>query len=128
MNSISCNTNRIGGGIYYALILSLGFSLKLAVAINSSLKASYFVASPYDLDNQFSMNSLSRLEAGAGINIVTSLATIYTQVIPAAGIILDRKSELILESKKSTNTECLEAIVGMWVIGRSRVPPTWSPY
>ena len=72
--------------------------------------------SPYDPDSLFSMSSLSRLEEGAGIKIVSSLAKIPTQqLLSTTGISL----------KAVTEGASIEVTVGQWESGNSQHPPTW---
>ena len=69
--------------------------------------------SPYDPDSLFSMSSLSRLEEGAGIKIVSSLVQIpIQQLLSTTGIPL-------------TENASIEVIVGQWESGNSQHLPTW---
>ena len=69
--------------------------------------------SPYDPDSLFSMSSLSRLEEGAGIKIVSSLAEIPTQrLLSTTGIHL-------------LPVASVEVIVRHWETGNSKHRPTW---
>ena len=70
--------------------------------------------SPYDSDSRFSMNSLSRLEEGAGIKIVTSLAEIPAQLAAVLGVRL-----MTVEEKQ------VEIVIGKWESGQSQHPITW---
>ena len=67
--------------------------------------------SPYDPDSRFNMNSLSRLEEGVGIKIVTSLAEIPTQLAAVLGM-KGREQEV-------------EIVIGKWESGQSQHPITW---
>ena len=70
--------------------------------------------SPYDPDSRFSMNSLSRLEGGAGIKIVTSLAEIPAQLAAVLGVRLMAGEE-----------QEVEIVIGKWESGQSQHPITW---
>ena len=70
--------------------------------------------SPYDPDSRFSMNSLSRLEEGAGIKIVTSLADIPAQLAAVLGVSLMTGEE-----------QQMEIVIGKWESGQSQHPITW---
>ena len=70
--------------------------------------------SPYDPDSRFSMNSLSRLEEGAGIKIVTSLAEIPAQLAAVLGV------RLMAGEKQQ-----VEVVIGKWESGQSQHPITW---
>ena len=65
--------------------------------------------SQYNPDSQFSMSSLSRLEA-TGIEIFTSLNDLQTEL------------EDILGVNKSWS---VSRAISEWVLGRSRNAPTW---
>ena len=45
--------------------------------------------SPYDPDSRFSMSSLTKLEEGAGINVVTALESKSGEVLSAIGVTPD---------------------------------------
>ena len=70
--------------------------------------------SPYDPDSRFSMNSLSRLEEGAGIKIVTSLAEIPAQLAAVLEVRLMAGEE-----------QKVEIVIGKWESGQSQHPITW---
>ena len=59
------------------------------------------------------MNSLSRLEEGAGIKIVTSLAEIPAQLAAVLGVML------------KTGEKQVEIVIGKWESGQSQHPITW---
>ena len=67
--------------------------------------------SPYDPNSRFSMNSLSRLEEGAGIKIVTSLAEVPAQLAAVLG----------MEGEEQE----VEIVIGKWESGQSQHPITW---
>lgn len=67
---------------------------------------------PYDPDSTFSMNSLSRLEEGAGFNIVKSLAEIPAQLASVLGVTTEMDQQVEITIKK-------------WVSGGSQRPLTW---
>ena len=86
--------------------------------ISSHQTSSSLVAvSPYDPDSLVSMSSLSRLEEGAGIKIVSSLVEIPTQqLLSTARIFLEAVTE----------GASIEVIVRQWIeSGYSLRPPTW---
>ena len=65
------------------------------------------------------MTALSRLE-GVGIQVVTSLAKVHTELIQAAGITLEHR--LV-----SDPAEAVEIVINQWESpGKSRLPPTWT--
>ena len=65
------------------------------------------------------MSALSRLE-GVGIQVVTSLAKVYTKLIQAAGITLEHR--LV-----SDPAQAVEIVISQWKSpGKSRLPPTWT--
>ena len=65
------------------------------------------------------MSALSRLE-GVGIQVVTSLAKVHTELIQAAGITLEHR--LV-----SDPTQAVEIVISQWQSpGKSRLPPTWT--
>ena len=70
------------------------------------------------------MNVLYRLEL-VGINVVTSLAKVYTQVMRTAGLTMYESLRESLSGCK-TDIKCLEVIVKEWVeFGNAYFPPTW---
>ena len=77
------------------------------------LNAFSLAVSPYDPDSEFSMNSLCRLEEGAGIKIVTTLAEIAAQLAAVLGVELRRGEEQV------------EMVIGKWESGQSKHPITW---
>ena len=60
------------------------------------------------------MNSLSRLEEGAGIKIVTSLAEIPAQLAAVLGVRLMAGEE-----------QQVEIVIGKWESGQNQHPITW---
>ena len=65
------------------------------------------------------MNALSRLE-GVGIQVVTSLAKVHTELIQAAGITLEHR--LV-----SDPAHAIEIVIRKWESpGKSHLPPTWT--
>ena len=83
-----------------------------------------FAVSPYDPDSLFSMSSLLRLEEGAGIKVVSSLAEIPRQLASVAGVHMDERMERGLTRVKSKGAS-VEIIVGRWESGTSQRPLTW---
>ena len=65
------------------------------------------------------MSCLSKLEEGAGIKVVSSLACVPSQLISIVGIELQDHAIL---SKSS----CVEVIVGQWKSGGGKLLPTWK--
>ena len=64
------------------------------------------------------MSALSRLE-GVGIQVVTSLAKVHTELIQAAGITLEHR--LV-----SDPAQAVEIVISQWESpGKSRLSPTW---
>ena len=89
-----------------------------------SLSLFFFcTVSPYDPDSRFSMSSLSRLEHGAGIKVITSLAVYYTQLMSFAGIALYNKNFI---KTKTGSEKVLEIVLKEWETGKSSRPPTWQ--
>ena len=74
----------------------------------------YLAVSPYDPDSRFHMNSLSRLEEGAGIKIVTSLADIPAQLAAVLGVRLMAGEE-----------QQVEIVIRKWESGQSQLPISW---
>ena len=65
------------------------------------------------------MGALSKLE-GVGIQVVTSLAKVHTELIQAAGITLEHR--LV-----SDPAQAVEVVISQWESpGKSRHPPTWA--
>lgn len=56
--------------------------------VSAAVNIVFFLVSPYDPENCFSMSALCRLEA-AGVPVVTSLARNLAQFIKVSGVILD---------------------------------------
>ena len=73
--------------------------------------AIFLTVSPYDPDSRFSMNSLTRLEGGAGIKIVTSLAEIPAQLAAAIGVAGEEQQ--------------VEVVIRKWESGQSQHSVTW---
>ena len=71
----------------------------------------FLTVSPYDPDSRFSMNSLTRLEGGAGIKIVTSLAEIPARLAAAIGVAGEEQQ--------------VEIVIGKWESGQSQHSVTW---
>ena len=73
--------------------------------------------------NQFSMSALSMLEE-EGIQVITSLAKVHTELIKAAGITLDKTVHLQLLSDP---VKAVKFVISQWESpGKSRHPPTWT--
>ena len=69
------------------------------------------------------MSALSRLE-GVGIQVVTSLAKVNTELTKAAGINL---SWTDLRQLLSDPVKSVEIVISQWKSpGKSRLPPTWT--
>ena len=69
------------------------------------------------------MSALSRLE-GVGIQVVTSLAKVHTELIKAVGITLD---ETVRRQLASDRAKAVEIVISQWESpGKSRHPPTWT--
>lgn len=78
-------------------------------------------ASPYDPSASFSMGSLFKLEEGAGIKVVSSLAKIPAQLASAAGIDLQEHVMELTDKNKR-----VELIIDQWKAGDSQRPATWK--
>ena len=69
------------------------------------------------------MSALSRLE-GVGIQVVTSLAKVNTELVKAAGINL---SWTDLRQLLSDNAKSVKIVISQWKSpGKSRLSPTWT--
>ena len=75
----------------------------------------------YDINSQFRTSSLHRLE-WAGINVVTTLAEMYSEVMVAAEITLDEHLQQRLACSE-TSTERFDIVIGQWI---SHSLPTWK--
>lgn len=71
------------------------------------------------------MSSLTRLEGLAKIDIVSSLTENHKQLVSAARIILDAKTEEKLLNITEPNIY-FEVIIDQWIAGMAKEPPTWS--
>ena len=70
------------------------------------------------------MSALSRLE-GVGIQVVTSLAKVNTELVKAAGINLS--SWIDLRQLLSDPVKSVEIVISQWKSpGKSRLSPTWT--
>ena len=69
------------------------------------------------------MSALSRLE-GVGIQVVTSLAKVHTELIRAVGITLN---ETVRHQLPSDRAKAVEVVINQWESpGKSCLPPTWT--
>ena len=69
------------------------------------------------------MSALSRLE-GVGIQVVTSLAKVHTELMKAVGITLD---ETVCHQLASDRAKAIEVVISQWESpGKSSHPPTWT--
>ena len=76
--------------------------------------------SQIDPDSRFTMSALSRLEGGAGIQVVTSLTKTYVQLMEIAGITVD------WENQRQPNPDRrIEIVIHKWETQKSLRPPTW---
>ena len=68
----------------------------------------------------FSMSSLSKLEEGAGIKVLSSLAKIPAQLASLAGVTLHD------QAGTSNKKACVEAVIEQWKSVGGKHPPTWK--
>lgn len=80
----------------------------------------FWTVSPYDPDSHFTTSSISRLEEGAGINIMTLLADKCKQLMLEIGLTLEPQAKSKTSPKLNVNF-----IFKQWESGKSTQPPTW---
>ena len=86
--------------------------------------------SSFDPDSQFISNVLPRLEVVMGIQIVTALANIYSQLKVTSGVQLqpqvdDDGDEVALPDPQRDPGKFVEEVISQWSAGSSHRPPTW---
>ena len=85
--------------------------------------------SSFDPDSQFMSNVLSRLEAVMGIQIVSALANIHSQLITTSGVQLQAKSRYrekeVLPDPQRDPGRYVEEVFSQWSAGHSHRLPTW---
>ena len=85
--------------------------------------------SSFDPDSRFMSNVLSRLEAVMGIQIVSTLANIHSQLMSASGVQLKEQNEyghqIVLPDPQRDPGRYVEEVFSQWSAGCSHRPPTW---
>ena len=70
-------------------------------------------------------NVLSRLEAVMGIQIVSALANIHSQLITTTGVQLQVQLRIVLPDTQTDPGRYVKEVFSQWSAGRSHRPPTW---
>ena len=86
--------------------------------------------SPFDPDSRFLSDVLSRLEAVMGIQIVSALANIHSQLTTTSGVQLQVQLDkfggmIALPDPQTDPGQYVEEVFSQWSAGRSLRPPTW---
>lgn len=71
------------------------------------------------------MSSLTKLEGLAKINIVNRLTEVHEQLLSAAKITVDAKTEEKLLSITEPSVY-IEVLIDQWIAGKAKENPTWS--
>ena len=75
-------------------------------------------------------NVLSRLEAVMGIQIVSALANIHSQLKTTSGVQLQERYEygykIVVPDPQRDPGRYVEEVFSQWSAGHSHRPPTWS--